>query len=152
MHRRPRVVLACLLSFAALGLSFSSQAYAAPSPADRMIAKINSVRAANGLPPLRQSPSLDRSSHRFSAYLMSRDLFGHRSRVSASRHFRRLGEALAMHSGHRLAIRGTVREWLGSPEHRAIVLTRSMRWIGAGATRGRFQGRGATIWVLQAGG
>ena len=39
----------------------------------------------------------------------------------------------------------------GSPVHRAIVLTRAMRWIGVGMSRGRFGGGRAVIWVLQVG-
>jgi uncharacterized protein YkwD len=116
-----------------------------------MLRKVNAARARHGLPALRPSRSLGRSSGRFAHWLMSHGLFGHRAGVSASHRFRRLGEALAMHSGSKPGIRGTVRSWLGSPAHRAIVLTHSMRWIGVGMSRGRFGGHRAVIWVLQVG-
>ncbi len=116
-----------------------------------MVQVINKVRARHGLYPLRTSPSLQRSSKRFSRRLMAMNRFGHASRVSASRRFRRLGEALALHGGRRLKIRRTVRRWLRSSAHRRIVLTRSMRLVGAGVTRGRFGRSRATIWVLQTG-
>jgi hypothetical protein len=32
------------------------------------------------------------------------------------------------------------------------VLTRSMRYVGAGVSRGHFHGHSSTIWVLQVGG
>jgi uncharacterized protein YkwD len=116
-----------------------------------MVAKINSVRARNGLPALRMSPSLRGSSARFARYLMSRDLLAHRSRVQASGRFRRLGEALALHAGRGLGVRSTVSMWMHSSTHRRVLMTRSMRWVGAGAVKGSFRGRRATIWVLQTG-
>jgi uncharacterized protein YkwD len=116
-----------------------------------MVEKINKVRARNGLRPFRRSPSLTRTSSRFARWLMARDLLAHRARVSASRRFRRLGEALAMHTGRKPGVRGTLRAWLASPPHRQIVLTRSMRWAGVGLSRGRFGRRRAVIWVLQTG-
>ena len=116
-----------------------------------MIAKINQARARNGLRPLHRSPSLSGSSSRFAAFLMHRGVLAHRSRVSAGAGFSRLGEALAMISGRGFGVGGTVRMWLHSPTHRAVILTRSMNLIGAGAVRGRFDGRRATIWVVQTG-
>jgi hypothetical protein len=84
--------------------------------------------------------------------MMATDVFGHRARVSADRRkFRRLGEAVAMHSGGARRIGFTIRAWLRSPAHRRIVLTRSHRWLGAGLARGGFGGRRKAIWVLQVG-
>jgi uncharacterized protein YkwD len=117
-----------------------------------MIDQINKARAHNGLRPLGMSPSLSRSSAGFSHSLMSVGRFGHAARIHASSRFHKLGEALAMHTGTGLGISGTVRQWLASPAHRPIVLTRSMHWAGAGVTRGRFHGQRTTIWVLQVGG
>jgi uncharacterized protein YkwD len=132
-------------------------ALALPAPAQAghagglMLEKINQTRARHGLPPLRRSPSLRRSSGRFAHYLMSHDTFGHRAHVSASHRFHKLGEALAMHTGGKPGVRGTLRKWLRSPGHRKLVLTRAMRWIGVGMSRGRFGSHRAVIWVLQVG-
>jgi uncharacterized protein YkwD len=147
--RPVRLITVCslfVLVFAALPASASANA-----DGDRMIGHINQVRAAHNLRPLRTSPALIRSAGRFSLTMMSSDRFGHGGRIQASG-FRRLGEALAMHFGRGVGISRTVRGWLRSPSHRAIVLTRSMRYVGAAATRGRFRGRRAVIWVLQTGG
>jgi uncharacterized protein YkwD len=112
-----------------------------------MIRKVNEVRGSHGLRPLRSSPSLTRSSARFARWMVSSGVFGHRSRVSASHRFSRLGEALAMHAGRRPGVRRTVRGWLRSPHHRGLLFTRSMNWIGAGMASGRRR----VIWVLQVG-
>ena len=131
----------------------------APASAERartaaagsMIGKINKVRARHGLRPLRVSPALARTSSGFAGSLMRRNVLSHGSRVRSSGRFRRLGEALALRSGHRLGVGATVRMWLSSPSHRSVILTRSMSWVGAGVIRGRFHGRRATIWVVQTG-
>jgi uncharacterized protein YkwD len=116
-----------------------------------MLKKINQTRTRHGLPALRRSPSLRRSSGHFAHWLMANDAFGHRAHVSASPRFNKLGEALAMHSGRKPGVRRTVRQWLASPVHRKIVLSRGMPWIGLGMSRGRFGGHHAVIWVLQVG-
>jgi uncharacterized protein YkwD len=150
--RTVRLTAVCsLLAFAVL-LVTPLQAPAAGGGSSRMIHQINKVRARYGLQHLRASSSLSHSSAGFSRQLMSGGRFGHDARIHASRRFRRLGEALAMHGGLGLGISDTVRRWLGSPTHRPIVLTRTMRYVGAGLARGRFQGNWSTIWVLQVGG
>jgi uncharacterized protein YkwD len=116
-----------------------------------MVDAINKVRARRGLPPLRTSPSLGRSATRFSHRLMSSGSFGHASRVQASGRFHHLGEALGMHLGRGAGIGSTVRLWLRSPTHRAIVLTRGMNLLGVGLAKGRFRHHRASIWVLQTG-
>ena len=147
--RPGRLAAACL--FACLILALPAQAHGRSHAGDVMLRKINATRARHGLPSLRRSRSLRHSSGRFARWLMGHDLFAHRAHVSASPRFRKLGEALAMHSGRKPGVRSTLRRWLGSPVHRAIVLTRAMRWIGVGMSRGRFGGGRAVIWVLQVG-
>ena len=150
--RYSRAITVCMLVLVVLALPAPASAKRAHAAAvSSMIGKINQVRARHGLPALRSSGSLSRSSSRFSSYLMAHDVLAHRSRVSASRHFRRLGEALAMHTGRGLSVASTVRMWLNSPPHRAVILTRSMNLVGAGASQGRFRGHRGTVWVLQTG-
>ena len=112
---------------------------------------INRYRVSNGRRPLRMSGSLNRSAKRYSHRLMARDYFGHASRVQASSRFRTLGEVLARFGGRRYRARAAVRQWMRSAGHRFVLLRPSLRWIGAGATRGRFRGRSSTIWVVQVG-
>jgi uncharacterized protein YkwD len=146
--RPARIAVACSLASLTLAL---------PAPAEGshanglMLQKINQVRARHGLPSLRRSPSLGRSSGRFAHWLMAHDTFGHRTRVSASHRFHKVAEALAMHRGRKPGVRGTVRRWLRSRAHRSILLSRSRLWLGVGMSRGRFGRHRAVIWVLQTG-
>ncbi len=117
----------------------------------KMTAAINSVRAEHGLPAFKRSASLTGSAERYSRWLMENDVFGHQSSIQASSRFKLLGEALEMHTGHRFEVWTTVRRWLGSPSHSAILLSPVMRRQGAGVTRGRFGGARAVVWVLHVG-
>jgi uncharacterized protein YkwD len=126
-------------------------ASASATPRDAMLAKINAVRAYKGLHPLRLSRSLSTSSGVYARYLMRRDVFGHASRIRASRRFRTLGEILERHRGSRPQVSATFRAWMNSPGHRHVLLSPRFYWIGLGRTAGRFHGRRSTIWVGQLG-
>ena len=145
--RPARVAIACLLVLLGLWLVPTAGAHHAR---EAMVERVNDARTDNGLPPLRSAPGLARSSSNFSHYLMKRDAFGHGNGVSASG-FRGMGEALSLHFGFKPKIGGTVRRWLASPAHRAVLLKRGANWIGVGMAQGRFRGARATIWVLQVG-
>jgi uncharacterized protein YkwD len=116
-----------------------------------MAAAVNRARAARGRRPLRGSVALNRSAHRYAAWMLQRDYFGHLSRIRAGGHFRRVGETLAMHSYRGARIRETVRMWLHSPVHRSLLLSRGFRAVGAGQAVGEYQGHRATTWVLHFG-
>ena len=115
------------------------------STASSMVAEMNSARQARDLGPLRMSESMNRSSYRWARYLMRRDRLAHASLRAA--HAR--GEVIEMHSGSQARIRGALRGWLGSPAHRAILLSASFHGVGVGKVSGRFGGRRATIWVAR---
>ena len=58
------------------------------------------------------------------------------------------GETLAWGWGTRAGARATVRAWLHSPEHRAILLSPKYRTIGVARSCGRFLGySGACVWT-----
>jgi uncharacterized protein YkwD len=116
-----------------------------------MVAAINEVRAQHGLDALRRSGSLTHSAERYSHWLMANDTFRHLSSIQASSQFSLLGEALEWHSGRRFRVRATINSWMGSPPHRAILLSSVMQWQGAGVTRGRMGATPATVWVLHSG-
>ena len=139
------VVLVLAIPASALALTASQRAER------KMTAAINTVRAQHGLAPFRRSASLTGSAERYSRWLMENDVFAHQSSIRASSRFALLGEALAWHSGTRFGVWSTMRQWLGSSSHRAILLSPVMRRQGAGATRGRFGSRRAVIWVLHVG-
>jgi uncharacterized protein YkwD len=116
-----------------------------------MIAAANRARDARGRQPLRASRSLSRSAHRYAAWMLRRDYFGHLRDIRTSRRFRRLGETLALHFGRRAQVPGTVRRWLRSPAHRSLLLSGRFRAIGAGRATGAYRARRATTWVLHLG-
>jgi uncharacterized protein YkwD len=145
---RIRIAVVCLFL---VGLLAVPAAPAQAGAGRTMIRKINNVRQNHGLRPVRRAPSLARSARRYARVMMSRDFFGHGSRIRAPRRFSRRGEALAMMPGYRPRTRRTLRMWLRSPGHRALVLSPAFRFMGAGYSRGRFRGRRATIWVLHLG-
>jgi uncharacterized protein YkwD len=131
---------------------------AVPAPAvangnkHRMLQALNAVRAHHGLAPLHGSASLHRSARGYARWMLRSEYFGHLSRIRASGRFATLGEALAWHSGRRARVARTVRGWMHSPPHRALILHPGFRWVGAGMARGRLHGRRATTWVLHFGG
>jgi len=116
-----------------------------------LIAHGNYARGAYGLAPLAISPSLNRSASAFAGGLMRLNIFGHASSIQAGGGFRTLGEVLRLHSGTRPRYSATVRAWLASPPHRAVVLSSAFTHAGAGIARGVFQGRNSTIWVMHVG-
>lgn len=123
----------------------------ASSPAQRMISKVNAYRKHRGVPPVHMSASLNGSSRRYARHMMRAGYFGHASRIKASRRFKRLGEIIEMHRGHRLDIGGALRAWANSPGHNAILLDGSFKYAGAGPAMGRFHGKRTTMWVMHFG-
>ena len=141
------LVLICTLLLAALA---PSSAGATPAEAE-LVQKVNNFRTARGLSALRPSPSLTRSSRRYARYQMRTDRFGHSGRIWASRKFSPVGEALAFRLGWKARTSAVLRQWRRSRPHRALLLSRTFRYIGIGRSKGRFRGRRASIWVLQVG-
>lgn len=144
---RLAVVLVVIVLFVPSGAHAASSVQAAERT---IVEAVNDARAAHDVRPLRRSRHLARSAGRFAARLMRLDAFGHGDGVGAGR-YRLVGEALAIHRGWRAQARRTVRRWLRSPAHRAVVLGSRFRRAGAGIKRGRFGGRLTTIWVLHVG-
>ena len=149
------VLLACAAAAPAAGGAPAAPAPAAGEAAEarcerQMIDELNRVRARHdGLRPLRAAPRLGRRAARVSGWLMRNHLFAHSPQSTRRGSSRHTGEALEMHFSRRPEVRGTVRRWLASPAHRALVLTDSMNTAGVGRATGRFRRRPATVWVLE---
>jgi uncharacterized protein YkwD len=125
------------------------RALASPS---RMVDKINTVRAQHGLKALSYSRSLSRSSGRYARYMVSRQNFSHAPRIRASSRFSRLGEILAWTPGPVPNWEQTLSEWLASPSHRAVLLSRKFSVIGAGRAHNPADGdEAAVVWAVQFG-
>jgi uncharacterized protein YkwD len=127
-----------------------------------LLREINQVRAQNGLSALELSRPLNEAAEFHSKAMAARGFFAHESadgssfwkrveRFYPSRGFRywSAGENLAYGSPS-MSINGAVRAWMGSPGHRANILSTSWREIGIGAVHadsapGMYAGRPATI-------
>jgi uncharacterized protein YkwD len=142
---RTVALLLSTLSFAMLNAAAAPAAEAAGprlGAGERALVRaVNGARARHGLPRLARTRSLSRAADVHSRRMLANDFFAHGAMAQRLRRygrFRRVGETLAMVSrcGRRGA-RRTVRMWMGSSTHRAIVLSRRFRRIGVGARRGR---------------
>jgi uncharacterized protein YkwD len=146
--RRTLALLAC--AFSAGALLLPSSAAAAPAEQEAIDA-LNDVRRANGLAPLRESGSLNRSSGEYARKMLRHDFFGHGASIDVAGVFRSAGETLAYHTGWEAQPRRTVARWMNSPGHRAVLLSPGFRWVGMGLARGRLAGSVATVWVAHVG-
>jgi len=135
-----------------LALSAPSAAVAAvPPESAALIEKVNDIRRSSGLPTLSVSEELVSSSRGYARYMLKHDYFGHLSSIRAGGSFSTLGETLAWHSGWRNRVRATVSRWMASSVHRAVLMSPTFRFIGAGRARGKMRSHRATAWVAQVG-
>ena len=122
-----------------------------PPESAALIGKLNEIRRASGLPTLRVSDELTGSSRSYARYMLKKDYFGHLASIHAGGNFAALGETLAWHSGWKKRVRRTVSRWMGSATHRAVLMSPTFRFMGAGRARGKMGSRRATAWVAQVG-
>jgi uncharacterized protein YkwD len=115
----------------------------------RIVARINAVRAGHGLPRVHLSPALGAAAASHSREMVRDGYFSHESANGAPAWRRvalyyspagyrrwQVGETLLWYSPGIDAAR-TVRDWLASPRHRAIVLAPAFREIGVAAVHAR---------------
>jgi uncharacterized protein YkwD len=146
-----RRIAALLAVSVGLGVALPA-APASARPAElKMVRQINNIRHAYGIHRLRPAFSLFVSAKLYSHRMMRSDYFGHQSRIPVARRWRTAGETLEWHSGWRLSPRQTVRRWMNSPSHRAILLSSRFSSIGVGRTRGLYGRTMATMWVAHVG-
>jgi uncharacterized protein YkwD len=130
-------VLSVVVAVAAAGA-------AASSPEQALLSQINAVRAANGLSPLRDDPSLDRAARFHTHTMLATGVLAHGSFGARMTQFHvrgsLAGENLAWATGSRATARATVAAWLRSPEHRANLLRPMFRRVGVGELVGTFLG------------
>ena len=145
---------------AAIAVALSVVLVMAPTAAPRPSAKVesrvtleaavvramNRVRVADGLRPLRTSPSLRAAARGHSRAMLEKGFFAHESAdgTAFSERIRRhypsrgwrtwsVGEALLASQGSDVEATAIVDSWLESPPHRAIILSPSWRDAGIGA-------------------
>jgi uncharacterized protein YkwD len=135
----------------AVGVALLVPAGAFASPQRHMLDRINHARARHGLPALHFSKSLQHSATKYSRHMVRSGYFGHSSRIRASSHFRTLGEILEAHFIRKPMVGYAARNWMHSGSHRAVILSRSFRYAGAGYAMGTYQGKPVTMWTMHFG-
>ena len=145
MRRLPVSLLTGLLISAVVALP------AAASPQQDAINQLNQQREASGLPALRASDSLERSSTRYARRMIATHYFGHASHIAASSAFGRIGETLEMHAGWKADPAQTISAWMNSAGHRAVLMSGAYGWVGMGIARGKIGSRLVTVWVAHVG-
>ncbi|HEX6023642.1 MAG TPA: CAP domain-containing protein [Solirubrobacter sp.] len=123
--------------------------FPAAAGGDAVVDAVNDARADHGLPPLTVSVRLERSATALARRLMREQRFDHEPVRPPG--FGLYAEALLLDFSERARPADAVDTWMESPEHRRVLLTRTMRYVGAGVSRGDFEGERATLRVLQVG-
>jgi uncharacterized protein YkwD len=142
------VVLACALMLMAMALPIAARA---ADPAREAIDQLNQIRHARGLAALHRSGSLTHSAKRYATRMLRRHYFGHLAHIQVANGFTHAAETIAMHAGWSAAPLGTVRQWMASPPHRALLLSSRFHWVGMGLARGRMGSSAVTTWVAHLG-
>ena len=148
MSARRHVAAILVVASAMLWAPAAGVARKSPSP---MIDKINKARKAHGIHRARYSRSLSASSSAFSRHLALTQQFAHRSRIMASNRFSALGEVLALTRGWKVRRQNTLRYWLSSPGHRAVLLSPAFAYVGAARVPGYLAGQPVIFWTVQFG-
>jgi len=159
-----RALLTAILLAVALLATNALPASASSTYRWRLFLAINESRAAHGLRPLHPARGLRRAAQRHSNDMVARDYFAHTSPTGSTLYHRILtsgfvvwgnwsaGEDLAWGTGTYSTPRATVKMWLASPEHRAILLSSHYKLIGIGRSTGSFLGyAGAVVWTADFG-
>jgi uncharacterized protein YkwD len=141
----------------------TSRACAAAGQLQAMLCLVNETRAAHGLARVRLSSSLLRSAQlRANAIVRCRQFshtpcgqsFGIVFRLSGYARGRfAVGENLAWGAGASASPQHTLEQWLASPGHRRVLLSRGWREIGVSimGADGLFAPGVNTVWVAQFG-
>lgn len=143
------MLLAPVLGAAAIAAPVPAHATTADGDArlaGAMDRAINRVRAAHGLPALRQAEPLARGAAAHSRSMVRYGYFGH-AHAYRPPGFQTAGEIIEWHVAPRGKIRLALRLWLASPPHRRLVLSRGFRYVGSGTATGAHR----RVWTVRFG-
>jgi uncharacterized protein YkwD len=124
-----------------------------------LLCLVNQKREASGLRALKADRKLQKAATRHARDMVRNHFFAHQraggpdlyTRLRrAGWHGRAWGETIAYGCGRMGTPRATLRMWLHSPPHRAILLSSAYRQGGLGVTDSAPCGRGS-MWVLDVG-
>ena len=175
VHTRPRLAVAALGACTAAALAAPvPEAVAAGCPGARadvsqasadtlrsaLLCLVNRKRAAEGLGALRRDRKLQRAAGRHARDMVRHDYFAHQraggpdlgERLDrAGWSGRAWGETIAYGCGSSGTPKATLRSWLNSPPHRAIVLSGEFGRGGLGVGSEALCGAGGATWVMNVG-
>lgn len=121
-----------LLSLALNVVAPSARSVVTVADEAHILILVNQQRAEQGMAPLRSDPSLVRAARAHSARMATTGRIWHTPSLhAAAKGWRVLGENVALAS----APNDTVRYFMGSPEHRDLILDRLFTHAGVGVTR-----------------
>jgi uncharacterized protein YkwD len=156
-----RLIIVVLAALAVATVKVGT-AHAATTPARTLLLdRINTVRVAHGLRRVYPSTQLRGAAKSHSLDMLRRNYFAHTSptgstlydRITASGFVNGYtwlgGETLAWGTGTLAGARATVHAWMLSPEHRAILLSSTYRWVGISRECGTYHGHAnACVWTV----
>jgi uncharacterized protein YkwD len=141
-------------SAAAASVPTTAPAVAAGTFLDAMLRELNSVRAHNGLPPVRADRRMNGGATAHSQDMARKRYFAHGSwtgRVrQASGRARNVGEVIGWldRRDPRGEAVSLVRAWLDSPPHRTVMLGRGFQRVGIGRADGSVSGQQAALYTV----
>jgi uncharacterized protein YkwD len=162
MNTRTLRLVAIALVALAVATVKAGSAHAATTPARTVLLdRINTVRAEHGLRRVRPSTRLRGAAQHHSLDMLRRNYFAHTSPTGSTLYDRIVGsgfvsgysswlggETLAWGTGSLAGARATVHAWMMSPEHRAILLSSTYRWVGISRECGHYHGYSdACVWT-----
>lgn len=119
-----------------------------------MLRELNRVRAAHRLAPLREDARMDRGAAGHSQDMARHGYFAHGAwpgRVmAAAGSARSIGETIGwrVQASPRSEARAMVREWLGSPPHRRVLLDGDFRRVGIGRATSSSGGHPTALYTV----
>jgi len=153
---RPLLALACAL-VALLPSAAPAAAATASDPgafARAMLRELNRARAGRHLPAVREDGRMDHGAYGHSRDMARRGYFAHGSwpgRVmAAAGSARSVGEVIGwrVQSSPAGEARGMVRDWLGSPPHRQVLLSAGFSRIGIGRATASSGGHPTALYTV----
>lgn len=121
---------------------------------DAMLKELNRVRASNKLPSVSADRRMNGGASAHSRDMARRGYFAHgpwTGRVlAASGRASDVGEVIGWldRRDARSEAASLVRQWLGSPTHRTVMLDRGFRRVGIGRADGSMSGQRAAIYTV----
>lgn len=146
-------LLALLPATAAIPPADAAQPHAGPF-ARAMLRELNRMRAAHHLPALREDRHMDGGASSHSRDMARRRYFAHGAwpgRVmAAAGGARSIGEVIGwrVQSSPRGEASAMVREWLGSPPHRRVLLDGDFRRVGIGRAASSQNGHATALYTV----